>query len=105
MSTDQPSEAPGWFTCPSCKEVMYECNRPVHCCKSIESNQPKPEPSAEGNAFGHGVVSMARNTKPVVEMLRSGRWTLEQFDQWLDAVIGEKPMCQLEVLEKLMEQK
>jgi hypothetical protein len=37
--------------------------------------------------FSEGVVNMARNCKAGVELVRSGKWTLEQLDKWLDAVI------------------
>ncbi len=53
------------------------------------------KPSADGNTFAGGVRSMARNTKDAVILLRSGKWTLDQFDTWLDVVIGDKPESEI----------
>ena len=70
------------------------------------STDPKPGPSTDGNTFGCGVRSMARNTKSAVVLLRSGKWTLDQFDTWLDLVIGEKLEAKhIDIINKFLEDK
>ena len=39
--------------------------------------------------FAHGVSAMARNTLPALELYESGRWSLQDVKDWLNAVINE----------------
>lgn len=38
--------------------------------------------------FQQGIVAMARNTLPIVGLLRTKQWTLEDFEKWLNEVIA-----------------
>lgn len=40
------------------------------------------------NQFSKGVVSMARNCKCALVLIKHNTWTIEQADLWLDAVIN-----------------
>lgn len=40
------------------------------------------------NSFAAGTVSMARSSLPAIELIRSGKWTLENAERWLNAVIN-----------------
>jgi hypothetical protein len=39
------------------------------------------------NLFHQGVVAMARNCLPVASALKDGRWTPDDMEKWLQAVI------------------
>lgn len=41
--------------------------------------------------FASGIRSMARSSKAAVSLVRSGKWTLDDFDRWLDSVIKSDP--------------
>jgi hypothetical protein len=45
-------------------------------------------PPLTDNPYGNGVVSMARNCKSSVELVRRGQWDLDKMDRWLDSVIN-----------------
>jgi hypothetical protein len=40
------------------------------------------------NSFASGTASMARSSLAAIELIRSGRWTLESAERWLNAVIN-----------------
>ena len=54
----------------------------------------------DGNTFSGGVKSMARNTLPAVELVRSGKWTLDDVERWLNAVITDDPSYAQEIKDK-----
>lgn len=37
--------------------------------------------------FALGVVSMARNCQAAIKLVRSGKWTIDEVDSWLNSVI------------------
>jgi hypothetical protein len=41
------------------------------------------------NQFGYGVVCMARNCLPALDLIDSGRWTTKDARKWLNAVISK----------------
>ena len=43
---------------------------------------------AQGGDFAKGVVSMCRNTLPAIRLIRQGRWTLDDMERWVEAVIS-----------------
>ena len=43
---------------------------------------------------------MARNTLPAVELVRSGKWTLDDVERWLNAVITDDPSYAQEIKDK-----
>jgi hypothetical protein len=45
----------------------------------------------ETNNFANGVKSMARNVLPACQLLRSGKWTVDDLERWLNAVINDDP--------------
>jgi hypothetical protein len=55
----------------------------------------------ELNTFAGGVASMANNCLPAVELLRSGRWTLEKFERWLKAIIENDAKFLSEVVHEI----
>lgn len=43
------------------------------------------------STFDHGVKCFAANCRSAVQLVKSGRWTIEQMDKWLKAVIDSDP--------------
>jgi hypothetical protein len=56
--------------------------------KNLMENPPNPH---LGNTFGGGVVSMSRSSLAGIELVRTGRWTLDDFERFLNAVINNDP--------------
>lgn len=59
-------------------------------------NEPDKDPNAPISKwdtysdFEKGVISMARNTKAGVKLLRNDKWDIDMLDNWLDLVIENK---------------
>ncbi len=41
--------------------------------------------------YQHGIIDMARNARSAIPLLRSGRWTFDDYERWLTAVIDNDP--------------
>lgn len=73
---------------------LYECRNSSNCWTNFQNNQlalstpPAAAHVSDENSFAGGVISMARNTLPAVELIRAGKWTLDQMEQWLNAVLA-----------------
>lgn len=56
-------------------------------------------------SFSDGVVSMARNTLSAVKLVRSGRWSLDDLEKWLEAVITDDPAHAMAVWKQMIREK
>ena len=53
------------------------------------------------NTFGHGVICMARNCLPALDLIDSGQWTIADMRRWLNAMISNDAEYLEEVKEKM----
>jgi hypothetical protein len=49
--------------------------------------------------FSYGVISMARNCLPACQLLKQGKWTIEDMEKWLQAIIDSDSQYFSEVIE------